>query len=89
MKMGPEGVDLLGYGVYDGLQTPPAGRTNADVNPRITLDNGDIVWGFECWWGPEAQMKKEVEHYAAGGAVVNTVSILSYRSPKDGGHTVN
>jgi hypothetical protein len=21
-------------------------------NPRIKLDNGKIVWGCECWWGP-------------------------------------
>lgn len=20
-------------------------------SPRIRLDNGDVVWGFECWWG--------------------------------------
>ena len=20
-------------------------------NPRIRLDNGKIVWGYECWWG--------------------------------------
>jgi hypothetical protein len=89
MKMGPDGVDLLGYGVYDGLQTPPPGRINVDSNPRITLDNGDVVWGFECWWGSEEQIKKEVEHYRKGGAVVNAVSILSYRSPKDGGNVVH
>ena len=22
------------------------------TNPCIKLDNGDIVWGCECWWGP-------------------------------------
>jgi hypothetical protein len=22
-------------------------------NPRIDLDGGGSVWGFECWWGPE------------------------------------
>jgi hypothetical protein len=21
-------------------------------NPCIHLDSGDIVWGFQCWWGP-------------------------------------
>jgi hypothetical protein len=21
------------------------------LNPRIKLDNGDIIWGYECWWG--------------------------------------
>lgn len=19
-------------------------------NPKILLDNGDIIWGIECWW---------------------------------------
>lgn len=23
------------------------------TNPRITLDNGETIWGMECWWGPE------------------------------------
>ena len=21
-------------------------------NVRITLDNGNIIWGYECWWTP-------------------------------------
>jgi len=20
-------------------------------NPRIKLDDGDVIWGYECWWG--------------------------------------
>jgi hypothetical protein len=27
-------------------------------NPKILLDNGKVVWGAECWWGPEAEFKK-------------------------------
>lgn len=23
-------------------------------NPKIILDDGEVVWGCECWWGPEA-----------------------------------
>jgi len=19
---------------------------------RITLDSGDVIWGYECWWSP-------------------------------------
>jgi hypothetical protein len=22
------------------------------ANPCIHLDSGDVVWGFQCWWGP-------------------------------------
>lgn len=27
-----------------------AARTS--TNPRIDLDAGGVVWGFQCWWGP-------------------------------------
>jgi len=23
------------------------------TNPKIVLDDGEVVWGCECWWGPE------------------------------------
>lgn len=37
------------------------------TNPRITLDDGRVVWGCQCWWGPEDQIKKKVE----GRTIVN------------------
>ena len=50
-------VNLLGYGVYDGdLEGGPA----PFPNPRITLDDGRIVWGCECWWGAEEQVKASI-----------------------------
>jgi hypothetical protein len=30
------------------------------TNPRITLDNGDVVWGAECWWGDEEGVRKSI-----------------------------
>lgn len=24
-------------------------------NPKIVLDDGEVVWGAECWWGPEEE----------------------------------
>lgn len=27
------------------------------TNPRITLDDGRVVWGAHCWWGTEEQVK--------------------------------
>lgn len=27
-------------------------------NPKIELDNGQIVWGYQCWWGPESELAK-------------------------------
>ncbi len=59
-------VYLYGFGIYEGDFRPPvdirfdnddmggSGRTN----PRILLDNGKVVWGFECWWSPENNIRE-------------------------------
>lgn len=26
-------------------------------NPKILLDNGDVIWGYECWWGKEQEIR--------------------------------
>lgn len=68
-------VYLFGYGTYQGDSTPPPeveflGLSVADrwrkTNPKIILDNGETIWGCECWWGPEA----EVQEKAKGQTVV-------------------
>lgn len=51
-------VYLFGYGVYDG--DIPCPNLDGIPNPRITLDNGEIVWGCECWWGSEQQIKDKI-----------------------------
>lgn len=61
-----EAVHLIGYGVYDGdFEHPGWGFPN----PRITLDNGNIVWGCECWWGDEEKVKASI----AGRKVIDAV----------------
>lgn len=30
------------------------------TNPRITLDDGRVVWGCQCWWGPEDAVRKRI-----------------------------
>lgn len=55
-------VMLLGYGTYEGDLESPLGFPN----PCIKLDSGETVWGFQCWWGPEDEIKK----MAAGKEVV-------------------
>jgi hypothetical protein len=37
--------------VYNGM----------NLNPRIDLDNGGTVWGFQCWWGPESKFDEMVK----------------------------
>ena len=43
-------------------------------NPCIELDSGEIVWGCECWWGPEEDFKKSI-----GDKPVEVVSLQDFR----------
>ena len=60
---------FLGYGTYVGDEVPPNEGTASltgylsglrRMNPKIVLDSGDVVWGCECWWGPEDETKAEM-----------------------------
>jgi len=56
-------VYMLGFGKYVGDETPPenVGGFNAGrPNPKIDLDNGKSVFGCECWWGSEADVKRMI-----------------------------
>lgn len=51
---------------YDALvaDMKAAGEITADApawtNPRLTLDDGRVVWGAQCWWGPEDVIRKKI-----------------------------
>jgi hypothetical protein len=76
-------IDFFGYGVYEGDFIPLEAvgfvadiiREMKHTNPRIRIDNGQIVYGSECWWGSEDKVMKMLE-----GKVVNKVSIETVRS---------
>jgi hypothetical protein len=53
-----DSVRLFGYGEHLGNQ--PCEKLGGRPNPKIKLDSGKIVWGCECWWGPEEKIKKLV-----------------------------
>ena len=36
------------------------------LNPKIELDNGGVVWGFQCWWADESRW----EEFVAGREVI-------------------
>ena len=60
-----DSVQLLGFGTYQGEEVPGPevkfmGVAVNRPNPKIELDNGTVVWGCECWWGPEPQIKKMI-----------------------------
>lgn len=55
-------VEFLGYGTYEGdfpLPKEAVGFNFGQENPRIKLDNGDVVYGCECWWGEEKTFKEK------------------------------
>jgi hypothetical protein len=35
----------------------------AESNPRIKLDNGETVWGYECWWSDVETFEKKAVGY--------------------------
>ena len=67
-------IYFLGFGKYLGDFVPEtAAGTLAEIareeefeNPKILLDSGKVVWGCECWWGPE----EEVKTYIQGRTIV-------------------
>lgn len=62
-----EEVHFLGYGIYAGEEVPPEGpgflgmlHTLGRSNPKIILDDGKVVWGCECWWGSEVDIRRSI-----------------------------
>jgi len=64
-------VNLLGYGVYVDDEVPPPDinpALNVGIpNPKIVLDNGEVVWGMECWWGSENWFRELMASYEKDG----------------------
>ena len=75
-------VEFFGYGVYEGDFVPEEAvgwiaenlREHAVENPRIRLDSGKVVYGCECWWGPESKVLERLD-----GAIVIDVDIDEVR----------
>jgi hypothetical protein len=57
-------VYLYGYGVYGGTLKVP-NLTGHSYDPgmepvgddKLILDSGQVIWGSECWWGSEEDIK--------------------------------
>ena len=80
---------VLGSGVRvaDEVPNAAAGGWMADAlreanvpNPCIVLDNGDRVYGCECWWGPEAATNEQIALHAKDGYAIETVRIADMRA---------
>lgn len=59
-----EAMKFLGYGEYVGMESVTPDVYPLPIpNPKIVLENGDVVWGMECWWGPESSIRPKVESH--------------------------
>ena len=73
-------IYLFGFGLYAGAEVPPEeaeGFIPGIPNPKIVLDNGKVVFGCECLWGPEAKIKGMI-----GGREIVEVDIDESRRRK-------
>lgn len=82
---------MLGFGTFDGEH--PIGaeavgciaaqcRARGRVNPRITLESGDVVWGAECWFGTEQAIRRTLEEGRVQGTVNEDIKALREKAQK-------
>lgn len=70
---------IFGYGTYQGDEIPPKNIIGpfgyvAIENPKLVMDNGAVVWGCECWWGPEEKIKERL-----AGVEITVITPEEYR----------
>jgi hypothetical protein len=64
-------VKFLGYGKYEG--DVPCPFLDGSPNPKLVLDNGTIVWGCQCWWGPEDRIRAQIAQYESAGYKIELI----------------
>lgn len=53
------GINIYGWGTMIGkVECPELGGL---PNPKIVLENGDIVWGYQCWWCSREKFETEMQ----------------------------
>lgn len=68
-------IQFLGYGTYLGDEIPEALSMHSIENPKIQLDTGQIVWGYEVWWSDEEAMRRRVRDWENSGFTITMVDI--------------
>lgn len=81
----PNDVRVFGFGVYAGDEVPPPEVTGpfgpvSHKNPKLVLDDGQIVFGCECWWGDEERVKRTIEDAQAQGYQTTAITVDVYRA---------
>lgn len=62
LKSDEHTVWLIGYGTYQGEHVPPPEILDLGIpNPKLVMDDGTVVWGCECWWGPEREVRGRLD----------------------------
>lgn len=84
MSADDKAVKFFGWGTYAGHEVPGPEvggfmgtllREMKMVNPKINLDDGKVVWGCECWWGPEEKVRAMLD-----GRLLESVDIDAMRA---------
>lgn len=44
-----QGIATGQTGIYEGRFDAPSGCFES---PRIRLQDGSVIWGYQCWWNP-------------------------------------
>jgi hypothetical protein len=55
-------------------------RSKSTTQPVLMLDNGDVVYDGECWWGSEAALTTMIEDAKRSGRRVRFISIDQVRA---------
>jgi len=58
-------IKIFGYGTYLGDSLPHHEARLA--SPKILLDCGETVYGYQCWWGDEHKVREKLQSYLFQG----------------------
>lgn len=81
-------IYFLGYGEHVGNEIPITAtnylgkycQENGLPNPKLVLDdNGEVIWGCECFWSSEEETRKQIDELIANGYEVVMADIKSIR----------
>jgi len=83
-------VRLIGYGRYAGLHVPTEEAQGiarllramelAIPIAKLEMDDGSVVWGCECWWGSEENVRTMIKARCQGGARLVQRPIAEWRA---------
>lgn len=58
-------IKIFGYGTYLGDSFPHEKAKLA--SPKILLDSGEVIYGYQCWWGEEHKVREQLQSYLFKG----------------------